>query len=132
MKSTRKRVFVYILGFVVILLVASPRLVAQQDSPPITGDADDNFNSPPCDFTNAFYTANGIDVTQLDTPGAARFGLFRRTGPPAPSGFVNWLVDNTGTDPDRNNVRILATTAGFIYRATADKLWKMFDSQNPQ
>ncbi|HEV3456804.1 MAG TPA: hypothetical protein VHG32_09610 [Thermoanaerobaculia bacterium] len=72
------------------------------------------FNPPPFDFNDAFYTVNGIDVTQLDTPGAARFGLFRRTGPPAHDGQVNWVIDNTGTDPDRRNVRILATTGGYI------------------
>jgi hypothetical protein len=53
-------------------------------------------------------------VSALDTPGGARFGLFRKTGPPARDGQVNWVVDNTGTDPDRNNVRILATTGGYI------------------
>jgi hypothetical protein len=72
------------------------------------------FNPPPFDFNDAFYTANGIDVTTLDTPGGARFGLFRKTGPPAQGGQFNWVVDNTGTDPDRNNIRILATTGGYI------------------
>jgi hypothetical protein len=71
------------------------------------------FNPPPFDFNDAFYTANGVNVTALDTPGAGRFGLFRKTGPPAPSGQFNWVVDNSGTDPDRNNIRILATTGGY-------------------
>jgi hypothetical protein len=96
-------------GALLLLVLAAPatRLSAQSSS--FT-----TFNPPPFDFNDAFYTANGIDVTQLDSSGAARFGLFRQTGPPAPSGSVNWLVDNTGTDPDRNNVRILATTGGYI------------------
>ena len=38
----------------------------------------DNFNHPPCDFSDAFYTANGISVTQLDLAPAQRFGLFRQ------------------------------------------------------
>ncbi|HYL06873.1 MAG TPA: hypothetical protein VE075_12580, partial [Thermoanaerobaculia bacterium] len=57
------------------------------------------FNPPPFDFNDPFYTANGLDVTQLDTPAAARFGFFRQTGPPAHDGQVNWVIDNTGTDP---------------------------------
>jgi hypothetical protein len=104
------------LGALLLLVLAAPatRLSAQTkvdapESPFFT-----TFNPPAFDFNDAFYTANGIDVTQLDTPGAARFGFFRQTGPPAPNGFVNWVVDNTGTDPDRKNVRILATTGGYI------------------
>lgn len=72
------------------------------------------INPPPFDFNDAFYTANGIDVSVLDTPGGARFGLFRQTGPPAQPGQQNWVVDHTGTDPDRDATRILATTAGYI------------------
>ena len=73
------------------------------------------INPPPFDFNDAFYTANGIDVNQLDSPAAGRFGLFRRTGPPAiQNNPINWKVDNTNTDPDRTNVRILATTGGYI------------------
>jgi hypothetical protein len=104
------------LGALLLLVLAVPatRLSAQAQTDAPESPLFTTFNPPAFDFNDAFYTANGIDVSQLDTPGAARFGLFRRTGPPAPSGFVNWLVDNTGTDPDRNNVRILATTAGYI------------------
>src|SRR5262252_4089939 len=72
------------------------------------------FNPPPFDFNDAFYTANGIDVTQLDQAAAQRFGIFRRTGPPARDGQVNWVVDNSNNDPTRNNVRILATTGGYV------------------
>jgi hypothetical protein len=72
------------------------------------------FNPPPFDFNDAFYTANGIDVSQLDQAPAQRFGIFRRTGPPARDGQVNWVVDNSNTDPDRNNIRILATTGGYV------------------
>src|SRR5262245_24670641 len=71
-------------------------------------------NPPPFDFNDAFYTANGINVTQLDSPAAGRFGFFRQTGPPARDGQLNWVFDNSNTDPDRKNVRILATTGGYI------------------
>ncbi len=72
-----------------------------------------NSNPPPFDFNDAFYSANGINVQQLDTFGGQRFGLFRQTGPPAAPGQMNWVLDTTNTDPDRNNVRILATTGGY-------------------
>jgi hypothetical protein len=102
------------------LLLGATRLLAQQDVPPVVGDADDNFNPPPFDFNDAFYTANGIDVTQLNQPGAGRFGFFRRFGAPARSpNQANWVVDNSNTDPTRKNVRILATTGGYPDDGTA-------------
>jgi hypothetical protein len=109
------RASVVIAGVLLLLLIAPPARLAAQA--PATNFGFLNFpvfNPPPFDFNDAFYTANGVNVTALDTPGAARFGLFRKTGPPAQSGQVNWVVDNTGTDPDRTNVRILATTGGYI------------------
>jgi len=103
-------------GALLLLVLAAPatRLAAQTQTDAPESPFFTTFNPPAFDFNDAFYTANGINVSRLDTPGAARFGLFRKTGPPAPNGFVNWVVDNTGTDPDRNNVRILATTGGYI------------------
>jgi hypothetical protein len=78
-------------------------------------DPGENFNPPPCDFTDAFYTANGVDVTQLDAAAVMRFGLFRLNGPPAQPGHANWVNDSGCTqDPIRKNVRILATTGGYI------------------
>jgi hypothetical protein len=91
-----------------------------------------NYNPPPCDFLNGFYNNVGMSTKGdgvssppiqaaetadgVDSPAAQRFGLFRKTGPPAlfPS-QVNWVIDNTcGTkDAIRNNVRILATTGGY-------------------
>jgi hypothetical protein len=100
-----------------LMFLPAPRLAAQQDAPPIGGDADDTFNPPPCDFNDNFYTANGIDVTQLDSAPGQRFGLFRKTGPPAfLNGQVNWKTDTTCSqrDPTRTNVRILATTGGYV------------------
>ncbi len=99
--------------------VPSARLWAQTTTPLASGGIKTFrvFNPPPFDFNDAFYTANGINVTPLDTAAAGRFGLFRLTGPPAfQQGQVNWVQEpvGTNTDPDRNNVRILATTGGYI------------------
>jgi hypothetical protein len=90
-----------------------------------------NYNPPPCDFLDGFYNNVGMSTSNqsnnpgtlpsqtaqgLDTAVAARFGLFRQTGPPAlfPS-QVNWVIDNTCgiKDTIRKNVRILATTGGY-------------------
>ena len=77
-------------------------------------DKDDIANPPPFDFSDAFYRMNGIDVDKLNNNGA-RFGFKsnRLTGPPAGPNQVNWKIDNSNTDPVRNNVRILATTGGY-------------------
>ena len=76
------------------------------------------FNPPPCDFSNQFYDDNGIDATsqttELNAEPDGRFGLFRRTGPPATGTQVNWVNASNCpiNDPTRTNVRILATTGG--------------------
>jgi len=91
--------------------------VAATTPPTFRSNPAENFNPPPCDFNDAFYTANEINLTQLDSAASQRFGLFRLNGPPAQQpGQVNW-VNDTGCsvrDPDRKNVRILATTGGYI------------------
>ena len=108
------RVPIPILAALLLLTFAAPATVLQAQAGS-QGFLDfEIFNPPPFDFNDPFYTASGINVGRLDTPAAGRFGLFRRTGPPAPPGFANWVIDHTGTDPDRNDVRILATTAGYI------------------
>lgn len=117
MKSTRKYGLVCSLGLAGLLFVAVPRVAAQQDAPPPGGDADDTFNPPPCDFNDTFYQENGIDPTKLDGPTGQRFGVARKTGPPAfLPGQVNWVNDSTCVprDPTRTNVRILATTGGYV------------------
>ena len=77
-------------------------------------DKDDNFNSPPFDFSDAFYKANGVDFEKLNTQGQRfGFGKNRLTGPPAGPGQVNWVIDKSNTDPDRNTTRILASTGGY-------------------
>jgi hypothetical protein len=113
MKTIRTHFLSPVLALLGLLLVACPGAFAQQAG---NRDADDNFNPPPCDFNDAFYTANGINVSQLDTAGAARFGFFRKTGPPAHDGQVNWVSDSrcSVNDPTRKNVRILATTGGYV------------------
>src|SRR5258708_11161395 len=91
------------------LLLATSGWLSAQTNP----DAGLSINPPPFDFNDNFYTANGIQVSKLNTPAAGRFGTFRQTGPPAGPGQLNW-VPGTTTEPDRRNFRILATTGGYI------------------
>jgi hypothetical protein len=116
MKSIRKHasLFVTVLALAGLLFLAAPRLAAQQDAPPIGGDADDTFNPPPCDFSDTFYMDNGIDPTQLVLRFGDNGGTTRLTGPPARGNQKNYVVDsNCATkDPTRRNFRILATTGG--------------------
>jgi len=112
MKSIREHasLCVTVLALVGLLFLAVPRLAAQQDAPPIGGDADDTFNPPPCDYNDTFYQDNGLDPTQL----VGRFGSARQFGPPATGKQANWVADSTCVtkDPNRRNFRILATTGG--------------------
>jgi len=68
------------------------------------------INPPPCDFSDQFYTDNGVDPTQL----VLRFGNARQFGPPATGNQANWVADSncSANDPTRRNFRILATTGG--------------------
>ena len=106
-------------GIVVCLFVmAAGRVASAQSFIP--------FNPPPCDFNDLFYADNGIDsssTSELNSEPDGRFGLFRKTGPPATGSQVNWVNDNTCrvkqpiTDQSqdstsRDDVRILATTGG--------------------
>jgi len=114
MKNARKYVsrFVYPLALAGLLFLPVPKLAAQQDSPPSTGNTDDNFNPPPCDYKDAFYMDNGLNPNSSFDVG--RFGTFRQTGPPARGSQQNWVADDTCAtrDPNRRNFRILATTGG--------------------
>jgi hypothetical protein len=116
MNSIRKHayLFVTILALGGLLLLAVPKAAAQQDAPPIGGDADDTFNPPPCDFNDQFYADNGIDVTQLVGRFGDNNGTTRLTGPPARGNQVNYVADRHcfTNDPTRRNFRILATTGG--------------------
>ncbi len=115
MKSTRKNVLAYILTMVGLLFLASPRVSAQSDG---DNDADDRFNPAPCDFSDNFYTANGISLTQLNTAAAGRFGNFRKFGPPSRNpNQPNWVADEDNCfekDPTRRDIRVLATTGGYV------------------
>src|SRR3984893_1000881 len=112
-KSMRKNAPV--ITCVLVLTLAAMCMVMPAPSTPVRAAGDFvRFNPPPFDFNDAFYAANGIDVNHLDAPAAGRFGFFRRTGPPARDGQVNWVIDNSNADPDRKNIRILATTGGYI------------------
>lgn len=116
MKSIRVHasLFVTALALAGLLFVVVPNLAAQQDGPPSTGDPDDNFNPPPCDYSDQFYADNGIDVTQLIGRFGDNNGTTRLTGPPARGNQVNYKADSTCSqrDPNRRNFRILATTGG--------------------
>src|SRR5262245_19794685 len=62
-------------------------------------------NPPPFDFTDAFYLQNGIDPTKI---------LNRVDGTcPATDVPSCSVVDNSNTDPNRRNVRVLSTTGGW-------------------
>ena len=56
---------------------------------------------PPFDFSDSFYLANGINPANI---------LHRVGSSTSASAFV---VDNSNTDPNRNNIRITETTGGF-------------------
>jgi len=113
MKSIRKHayLFVSVLALAALLFLSAPKAVAQQDS---NGDADDNFNPPPCDFSDEFYADNGIDVTQLIGRFGDNNGTTRLTGPPARGNQHNYVADTncSKNDPTHRNFRILATTGG--------------------
>jgi hypothetical protein len=116
MKSIRKHasLFVTTLALAGLLFLAVPKAAAQQDAPPIGGDADDRFNPPPCDFSDQFYGDNGIDPTKLVLRFGDGNGTTRLTGPPARGNQKNYVADSncSATDPTRRNFRILATTGG--------------------
>ena len=90
----------------VMFFVPVPRMWAQTN------------NEPPFDFSDTFYQDNGLDLNNLNNVVAGRFGTFRQFGPPSPNtNQANWVVSPT-TDPDRRNVRILATTGGYSDNGT--------------
>jgi hypothetical protein len=106
--------FVTVLALVGLMSLSVPNATAQQDGPPSTGDADDNFNPPPCDYKDQFYNDNGIDYTQLIGRFGDNNGTTRLTGPPAKGKQQNYVADANCSvfDPNRRNFRILETTGG--------------------
>ncbi len=122
MKSIRRNaalislLSVLVLAALLLTVAGAPFAFAQNGRRAGNGaqaGGDEVINPPPFDFNDKFYAENGINVQELNTAAGERFGLFRKTGPPAGPGQVNWLIDHSNTDPDRNNVRILATTGGY-------------------
>lgn len=68
-------------------------------------DNDNTRGTRPFDFSDAFYLQNGINPANI---------LNRVNGTcPANDMPSCSVADNTNTDPDRRNIRILSTTGGF-------------------
>jgi hypothetical protein len=81
----------------VLLVLAGSRLVSEgQAQAP---------QQPPFDFSDAFYLANGINPANLLTHVD---GTCPADDKPSCS-----VVDNSNTDPNRRNIRVLSTTGGF-------------------
>jgi hypothetical protein len=59
-------------------------------------------NPPPFDFSDAFCLQNGIVAANI----GERVGTAARNP-------LHWTVDNSNTDPDRRNIRVLETTGGW-------------------
>jgi hypothetical protein len=72
---------------------------------PVVEQLDDrvvpSVSGPPFDFSDSFYLANGINPNAIQS----RVGTSTSA-----SAFV---VDNSNTNPDRNDIRIIETTGGF-------------------
>jgi hypothetical protein len=84
------------LTIVFLVLAGSPLVIDSRAQAP---------QQPPFDFSDAFYLANGINpaalITRVD-------GTCPDTDIPSCS-----VVDNSNTDPNRRNIRVLSTTGGF-------------------
>ena len=116
------------------VLVVAGLLFALSTSLPAfaQNSTDPNKNVPPFDFSDPFYTQNGINLGKLAGPGgrigvtpagqpcnqtaatgrntscnAGAFGLVN------PAGQLNWVTDTSNTDPARASTRLLQTTGGF-------------------
>jgi len=122
MKITYKHTSLFVTAFAVIGVL--PLCVAQMSAQRTGGGGTEEnssarFNPPPCDYNNTFYQDNGVDPTQVQ----GRFGPNRQFGPPArTSGQANWVTDRDcgENDPVRTNVRVLASTGGYIDDGTGN------------
>src|SRR5260370_10437520 len=112
MKTTQKLPLFFLSALALPIMASSGAFAPTTTTP---ANIDNSYNHPPCDFNDAFYTKNGINVTQLDTAAGQRFGIFRQFGPPASGSQANWVSDPTCStnNPDTTNIRILATTGGY-------------------
>ncbi len=96
MKGKRVLPWLAGLGVAAVALVLAMGTI----SPPMR--ADGGSNPPPFDFSDAFYSANGINPAKIG----------ERAGNPDRNP-LHWVADNSNTDPNRRNIRILETTGGF-------------------
>lgn len=94
----RRQVLPWLAGLSVV--VVATVLAIGSISPPTR--ADGGSNPPPFDFSDNFYRANGINPDLIG----------ERAGNPDRNP-LHWVVDNSNTNPDRRNIRILETTGGF-------------------
>src|SRR5260370_36613783 len=113
MKTTQKLPLFFLSALALPIMASSGAFAPTTTTP---ANIDNSYNHPPCDFNDAFYTKNGINVTQLDTAAGQRFGIFRQFGPPASGSQANWVSDSicSFNDPTKTNIRILATTGGYV------------------
>jgi len=78
--------------------------------------------TPPFDFLDAFYLQNGINPVNI---------LKRVDGTcPANDKPSCSVVDNSNTDPDRRNIRVLSTTGGFDHEGNS-LYYNIFGMVNP-
>ncbi len=104
-------------GAVICLLGVAGFVLLQTIPPPVSAQnsTNPNANVAPFDFSDAFYTENGINVSQLNGPGG-RVGIGSNSGGfgfQNQPGQVNWKSDPSNTDPTRTTTRVLQTTGGF-------------------
>ncbi len=92
------------LAVIGMMLTALPGLGTTS---PVLGQATGASNPPPFDFSDGFYSANGINPSTI----LNRSGSFDANGNPIRPG--EWVLDPSNTDPDRRGVRELETTGGF-------------------
>jgi hypothetical protein len=86
-------------GALVVLFIA---LIASLAISKVAGQAQ---MQPPFDFSDAHYLANGVNPANI---------LDRVNGTCPLSDMPSCsVVDNSNTDPDRRNIRVLSTTGGF-------------------
>ena len=113
------RLVLLIVTAVAVVAMTPPSSLRAQELEDMDADDTLNLNAHPFDFSDAFYSANGINLEELDSAAVQRFGFsskgvpVRQKGPPAGPGQLNWVVDNSNSNPNRRNIRILATTGGY-------------------
>ena len=107
------------LGSLVCAMVAIGLLLLYFTAIPVSvRAAAANFNAPPFDFSDRFYTMNGLNVQKLNSVGRVGYDDASapgssENGAVAPAGVGHWIADAGTRDPNRANVRVLQTTGGF-------------------